>query len=283
MELGKGAFGDVWLVIYKQTQQKRAMKHIKKDKIIKEDEDNMFAEVNILKELDHPNIVKLHELYQDTRNYYLITEYLEGGELFQKITDLKSFSEKMAADFMKQILSAVMYCHERKIVHRDLKPENILLESKKPGANLKVIDFGTSKKLVGDQKLKKRLGTPYYIAPEVLKRDYNEKCDVWSCGVILYIMLCGYPPFGGYDQEILQNIEIGKFEFDPEDWGKISEDAKNLIKKMLEKDPNKRISAKDAYNDPWIQKNAPSEKIDTKALKNMTNFYGKNKIRTALM
>ncbi|KAM3138561.1 hypothetical protein pb186bvf_009313 [Paramecium bursaria] len=282
-QLGEGAFGCVRLVTHKSTGNKRAMKQIKKDKIIKEDEESMFAEVNILKELDHPNIVKLHELFQDSKYYYLITEYLEGGELFDKIKQLHNFSEKMAADFMKQILSAVMYCHNRKIVHRDLKPENILLDSKKQGTNIKIIDFGTSRKMVGDQKLTKRLGTPYYIAPEVLKRNYNEKCDVWSCGVILYILLCGYPPFGGEEAEILQRIEAGKYEFDPEDWGKVSEDAKNLIRKMLEVDPNKRLSAKQAYDDPWIQKNAPNQALDPKAIKNLSSFQGKNKLKAAIM
>ncbi|CAD8069532.1 unnamed protein product [Paramecium primaurelia] len=281
--LGSGAFGEVRLVIHKNSGYKRAMKQIRKDKIIKEDEENMFSEVNTLKELDHPNIVKLHELFQDAKNYYLVTEYLEGGELFQKITDMKHFTEKMAADIMKQILAGVVHCHEKKVVHRDLKPENILFESKKPNSNLKIIDFGTSRKMDSNQNLTKRLGTPYYIAPEVLKRNYNEKCDVWSCGVILYIMLCGYPPFGGQDQEILQNIEIGKYEFDPEDWSKISEDAKNLIKRMLTKEYQQRISAQEAYNDPWIQKNAPNGPIDLKAIKNLSSFFGKNKVRAALL
>ncbi|CAD8073319.1 unnamed protein product [Paramecium sonneborni] len=281
--LGSGAFGEVRLVIHKSSGCKRAMKQIRKDKIIKEDEENMFSEVNTLKELDHPNIVKLHELFQDAKNYYLVTEYLEGGELFQKITDMKHFTEKMAADIMKQILAGVVHCHEKKVVHRDLKPENILFENKKPNSNLKIIDFGTSRKMENNQNLTKRLGTPYYIAPEVLKRNYNEKCDVWSCGVILYIMLCGYPPFGGQDQEILQNIEIGKYDFDPEDWSKISEDAKNLIKKMLTKDYQQRISAQEAYQDPWIQKNAPNGQIDLKAIKNLSSFFGKNKVRAALM
>ncbi|CAD8149985.1 unnamed protein product [Paramecium octaurelia] len=281
--LGSGAFGEVRLVIHKSSGCRRAMKQIRKDKIIKDDEESMFSEVNTLKELDHPNIVKLHELFQDQKNYYLITEFLEGGELFEKITEMKFFTEKMAADIMKQILGGVVHCHEKKIVHRDLKPENILFENKKPNSNLKIIDFGTSKKVENNQNLTKRLGTPYYIAPEVLKRNYNEKCDVWSCGVILYIMLCGYPPFGGPDQEILQNIEIGKYEFDPEDWCKISDEAKNLIKKMLTKDYTLRISAQEAFNDPWIQKNAPNAPIDFKAINNLSSFFGKNKVRAALM
>ncbi len=135
------------------------MKSIKKKSIIKEDEDRMFAEMNILKDLDHPNILKLFELYQDDTNYYLITEYCAGGELFNKIKSLNCLTEKLAADYMKQILSAIVYCHEKNIVHRDLKPENLLLDSKKNNAQIKVIDFGTSRKFEADKKMTKRLGT----------------------------------------------------------------------------------------------------------------------------
>lgn len=135
------------------------MKSLKKKSIIKEDEERMFAEMNILKDLDHPNILKLFELYQDDLNYYLITEYCSGGELFSKIKSLNCLTEKMAADYMKQILSAIVYCHEKKIVHRDLKPENLLLDSKKGNAHIKVIDFGTSRKFNVDKKMTKRLGT----------------------------------------------------------------------------------------------------------------------------
>lgn len=128
----------------------------------------MFSEMNILKNLDHPNIVRLYELYQDQKCYYLITEYCSGGELFDKIKSLTHFTERMAAEYMKQLLSAIFYCHQNKIVHRDLKPENLILESDKKGAPLKVIDFGTSRKFDSNKKMTKRLGTPYYIAPEVL-------------------------------------------------------------------------------------------------------------------
>ncbi|CAK83286.1 unnamed protein product (macronuclear) [Paramecium tetraurelia] len=281
--LGQGAYGEVRLVIHKQTGQRRAMKQIKKDKIFKEDEENLLNEVTILKQLDHPNIVKLYELFQDKSSYYLITEYLEGGELLQRISEYKTFTEKIAAEFLKQILSAVMYCHERKIVHRDLKPENILLESIKQGANLKIIDFGTSRRIQENQFLTKKLGTPYYIAPEVLKKKYNEKCDVWSCGVILYQMLSGKLPFDGQQDEILSKIDIGYYDFPSEHWSGISDQAISLIKKMMEKEPNKRITAKQAYEDPWIQHNVHIAKIDARQLKNLQSFYSKNKVRTALM
>ncbi|CAK81360.1 unnamed protein product (macronuclear) [Paramecium tetraurelia] len=262
------------------------MKQVRKENAgqqFQENEKNTLLEANILKELDHPNIFKLHELFQDEKNYYLITEYLEGEELFDKITNLKHLTEKMAADYMRQILGAVVHCHEKKIVHRDLKPENIIFSSKKPNSNLKIIDFGSSCKIENNQFLTKKCGVPYFIAPEILKRNYNEKCDVWSCGVILYIMLCGYPPFGGEYKEILQKVEIGKYEFDYEDWDTISNDAKNLINKMLTMDFTKRISAQEALNDPWIQKNAPIAPCKLEAIKNLNSFFCKNKVRAALM
>jgi len=138
-------------------------------------------------------------------------------------------------------------------VHRDLKPENLIYESSNASSNLKIIDFGTSRKFDNDQKMTKRLGTPYYIAPEVLEQKYDNKCDIWSCGVIMYILLCGYPPFTGNNEtEIMTNVKKGKVEYDAEDWEPISLEAKNLINKMLTKDPTKRIDALSALNDPWI-------------------------------
>jgi calcium-dependent protein kinase len=262
----------------------RAMKSIKKKSILKEEEERMFAEMNILKDLDHPNILKLFELYQDENNYYLITEYCNGGELFEKIKNMNSFTEKMAAEYMKQILSAVVYCHTKNIVHRDLKPENLLLDSKKPNASIKVIDFGTSRKFSSTKKMSKRLGTPYYIAPEVLDQNYDEKCDVWSCGVILYILLCGYPPFGGStENEILNKVKSGKFKFDDDDWSGISMDAKNLIKKMLTYNAKERISALEALNDKWIQANACQNTLNIKVLSNLSGFHAKNKLKQAIL
>jgi calcium-dependent protein kinase len=283
--LGEGAYGKVYHVTHKDTAIERAMKAIKKKAIIKEEEEKLFAEVNILKELDHPNIVRLYEMYQDETHYYLITEFCTGGELFDRIQKLKSFTEKMAADYLKQILSAIVYCHDRRIVHRDLKPENLLLDSKKSDSNLKVIDFGTSKKFVEGEKMTQKFGTAYYIAPEILiSKGYNEKCDVWSCGVILYILLCGYPPFGGStDQDIIKKVKIGDFQFDPEDWSKISEEAKNLIRKMLTRDPAKRVSAKEALADPWVQSNAPHKQVNAKFMQNMAGFHSRNKLRSSIL
>ncbi|KAM3131260.1 hypothetical protein pb186bvf_016578 [Paramecium bursaria] len=280
--LGEGAFGCVKLVIHKQTQTKRAMKQMNKSGIIVENQKQLFSELDILKTLDHPNIIKIHELFQDQYHYYLITEFCEGGELFDRLSAERVFTEKNAAEYMKQLLSAVSYCHEKGIVHRDIKLENLLLESKRNDANLKVIDFGTSRKVNSDEKMDMKIGTIYYIAPEVLKQSYDNKCDVWSCGVILYILLCGYPPFNGDDMTIKKKILEGKCEFDDQEWKNISQDAKSLILKMLTPDPKNRITSYQALQDPWIQSKAPNLPINSNILGNLQRFYSTSKIKDAI-
>jgi calcium-dependent protein kinase len=271
--LGEGAYGKVCLISHKKTEIIRAMKMIKKSSMKKEAKQELLMEVSILKMLDHPNIVKLLEIYEDDRCYYLIQEYCSGGELFDKIQEFHSFSERQAAEYMRQILSAIHYCHEKGIVHRDLKPENLLLESKKANSQLKIIDFGVSMKYKKGEKMHEKYGTPYYIAPEVLQRNYDEKCDVWSCGVILYILLCGYPPFNGpNDVEIMKAVKNGKFTFDDPDWKMISPEAKSIITKMLMLSPNKRVSAREALEDPWIKSNSYTAPFHSNIFKNMTQF-----------
>ncbi|CAD8108658.1 unnamed protein product [Paramecium primaurelia] len=282
--LGQGAFGKVWKVTHKTTGLIRAMKQIRKQELIKEDEQKLFSEMNLLKNLQHPNIVKLYELYQDSNNYYLITEYLCGGELFERIKKMNSFTEKRASDLMRQILMAVVYCHEQKIVHRDLKPENVLFSGTEPEALIKIIDFGCSRRFNSQKNMTKRLGTPYYIAPEVLNHNYNEKCDVWSCGVILYILLCGYPPFTGKNEnEIFEKVKTGKFKFPIEEWDSISREAKNLIQRMLQVDVTSRYSASQALNDPWISKHAPNTQINQRVLENLAQFQAKSEFRAAIV
>lgn len=153
-----------------------------------------------------------------------------GGELFDFIVDQKKFNEKTAAIVFKQMMSGVAYCHNHKIVHKDLKPENVLLSQADDPNQIKIIDFGTSQHFRDHEKMHQKQGTVYYIAPEVLKKNYDEKCDIWSAGVILYVMLCGYPPFNHKNDEVIyQKIEQGKYEFKEKDWSKISKDAKTLI------------------------------------------------------
>jgi calcium-dependent protein kinase len=249
--LGQGAFGTVRKAIHKVTGQERAIKILKKRH---QDERKLFLEVNILSKLSHPNIMEIYEFYEDKANFYIVSELCKGGELFDKITEKGSFKEAEACPIMLQLVSAICYSHSNNIVHRDLKPENIMLE--KTNNNeliIKLIDWGGARYFSKNKKMSTIKGTPYYIAPEVINEVYDEKCDIWSIGVIFYVLLCGYPPFNGdTDIEIMQNVQKGKFCFPEEEWGVISQEAKDLIKKMLTFEPSKRISAKDVLLLLWL-------------------------------
>ena len=178
-KIGEGAFSSVRRIKHRSSGEKRAVKTIHKKSIRTEEERQMvFTEVSILKNLDHPSILRLHEFYQDEKNYYIITEYCAGGELFERIISAGNISEPVAADYMQQILSVLIYLHDRKIVHRDLKPENLLMSSTAKEAGIKVIDFGSSHVFATGEIMTQRVGTPYYIAPEVLRHEYTEKCDI---------------------------------------------------------------------------------------------------------
>ena len=288
-KIGSGAFGYVRLAVHKDSNQKRAIKTIDKETITKDmkERTKFFNEVDILRRADHPNILRLYEFYEDERHYHLVTEYVAGGELFDFIIKSKMLSESIAANFMKQILSAVAYCHDHNIVHRDLKPENLLLDKESADSTVKVIDFGTSAIYDQNKQLTQKYGTAYYIAPEVLRKEYNEKCDIWSCGVILYIFLSGRPPFGGKnDRDILTKVQQGTVPWGPE-WNKISEEAKRLIKKMLEYDPKHRYSAAQALQDPWIISKTSvghSENIiDSTSLDSLKGFRVEQKLQHAVL
>jgi calcium-dependent protein kinase len=281
---GSGAFATVRKVTNKVSGQVRALKIIKKQK--GQDSARMYLEVEILKKLVHPNIMQIFEFYEDKKNFYIITELCEGGELFDQIVEKGSFNETEAAWVMKQLLSAINYIHTNNIVHRDLKPENVLLDTKKNNI-IKIIDWGTARFFEKNKKMNKVSGTPYYIAPEVLFEKYDEKCDIWSCGVIMYILLCGYPPFNGEtDNEILNKIKTGKFVYPEEEWDNISDEAKDLISKMLEFNPSTRYAAGDCLNHKWLTDNT-KRSIDTKfsikCLNNMKKFHAERKLQQAAL
>ena len=256
-KLGKGGYGTVWKVKNIQTNLFRAMKKIPKMRNNLNKVNEIINEIEILKHLDHPNIVKIFEFFIEADGYYIITEYCHEGELFHLIKEKGYFSEKIAANIMYQIFNAMNYCHlTNNVIHRDLKPENIMIESKDYETgfyNIKIIDFGTAKIREKDKSENKVLGSCFYIAPEVLNKNYNEKCDIWSCGVILYILLCGNVPFNGRDErEITQKIKLGKFDLNRSPFEQISDEGKDLIKQCLEMNVNKRISAKEALDHPWF-------------------------------
>lgn len=282
-ELGAGSYGKVYKVKHKETDQIFAVKSIQKSKIglSKEDEEELLKEINILKQLDHPNIIKIFEYFNTPFILNIILEYCNGGELFDEIVKVHHFDEITASHIMRQLFSAVSFCHSKNILHRDLKPENILIQyssitkantqSKdiKSSVNssnkellIKVVDFGTSC-IKKDTYLKEKTGTAYYIAPEVIQNNYNEKCDIWSLGVILYILLSGNPPFSDEDDdEILKKIVIGKYSLEGASWKNISKEAKDLIKTLMQYDHNLRPSAIDVLNNnDWLKKFYQSTKL----------------------
>ena len=294
--IGKGGFGRVYKVRHKLSNQYRAMKIIQCKSSSEHHSITINKEINILKNLDHPNIIKVYEFYSSEKYVYIINELCTGGELFDKIVDVKHFSELVACNIMRQLFSAVAYCHENGVIHRDLKPENILIENSeekdKDFFHIKVIDFGTCE-ILKKKKLTEQIGTSFYIAPEVLKNGYNEKCDLWSCGVILYILLCGSPPFyGKNEKEIFRKILDGNFTFRHKIWNKVSNEAKNLVLKLLQVNPTKRISAKEALEDVWFQKNfnlnntlIGNQNINNYKIfiKNITEFYAEQKLQQATL
>jgi len=303
--IGEGGFSQVIKVRRKNTNEYRAMKIIKKISVNPEfNEVNIFDEINILKKLDHPNIIKIFEFFQDSINFYLITELCEYGDLFENLIDTNDdvnplFTENIAGKIMKQLLSAIIYLHSQNIIHGDLKLENILINdkvmnSKKKQSNnidIKLIDFGCSrifKKSLNLDVEQKILGTMTYLAPEAFQGILDKKNDIWSCGVIMYFLLCGNLPFEGKsDTEVVDHIERGEFDFEAEIFKKISADAKDLIKLMLTLDYNKRIDAKTALKHKWfknidegnlvVDKNYVSE-----IMNNLKNFQAEHKFQQAV-
>ena len=279
--IGEGSFGKVFKVKQKSTGNIFAMKLVSKNtKTHQSNNKNFLKEIYILKKLDHPNILKIYEYFTNEKNWYFILEYVSGGELYDKICEMNYYNENKAAIIMKQILSCISYLHKMNIVHRDIKPENMMLKEKDNKENnleIKLIDFGTATEIKKkNKKLTEKIGSPYYMAPELIKGNYSFECDVWSCGIIMYILLIGYPPFDGKNNKTLyENIKNNEVDFSGSDWLKISKEAKDLISKLLEKNPNKRISAFEALQHPWIKNNN-----NTKSNNNFNKISLKNYLQT---
>ena len=258
--LGSGSFGSVYEAKNTIFGNTVAMKVIKKDKENELDEQEIRNEIDILKKLSHPNIVKIYEFYISENHYYIITEYCREGELFSYIKN--KYSERQLAVLFYQVFSGLWYLHENKILHRDIKLENIMIDGKEndkeTGEELfwvKIIDFGTAKLFEKNKKEKDVVGSSYYIAPEVLKQSYNEKCDTWSVGVILYMTLVGRAPFDGKDdEEIIYKINSVDYNKNEPRLVKHSPEVRDLVSKLLDKDTEKRYSAKEALNHPWFKK-----------------------------
>jgi calcium-dependent protein kinase len=306
-KIGEGAYGKIYKVKNKQSGDIRAMKQITKSKI--PDITKFQTEIQILSMVDHPNIVRLFEVIEDDKYFNLLQELCTGGELYKKYqtTQLK---EKEIAKIFNQIMSAVAYCHEKGIVHRDLKLENILFASEDPDSPIKIIDFGFSvllgkkptikneekekknsegnndPKKFGFKRLKSKVGTLYYISPEIIKGNYDEKCDIWACGVILYILLTGNPPFSGNtDKEVYNLITQIKYDFDKEKWKNISKYARDLIKNMLTPAKN-RYTAKQVLASKWFEvklKNENDKNIDILDYRHINKYKTYNKFKQAIL
>jgi calcium-dependent protein kinase len=293
--LGQGSFGTVYLVKHIQLQRYFAMKVIKKKAKNHSEEESLMNEINILRKLDHPHILKITDFYNLKNEYNIITEYCQEGELFDEIKANAPFSEKLTGWYMRQILQAVCYCHGCQIIHRDLKPENILITKRAKNGfhQIKIIDFGTAKVFIKEKREHALIGSAYYIAPEVLSRNYTEKCDLWSCGIIMYILLTGRPPFNGQtEDDIMRKIKGGEYDMTKYPWGIISSEAKDLINNLLQIKPNKRISAEEALKHPWFSSKGVKSMEDndiikpknlSKLLNNLTRYKSDNILRCAVI
>uniref|UniRef100_A0AAY4C5M0 calcium/calmodulin-dependent protein kinase n=1 Tax=Denticeps clupeoides TaxID=299321 RepID=A0AAY4C5M0_9TELE len=254
-ELGKGAFSVVRRCVKKSTGQEYAAKIINTKKLSARDHQKLEREARICRLLKHPNIVRLHDSISEEGFHYLVFDLVTGGELFEDIVAREYYSEADASQCINQILESVSHIHQHDIVHRDLKPENLLLASKMKGAAVKLADFGLAIEVQGDQQAWFGFaGTPGYLSPEVLRKDpYGKPVDIWACGVILYILLVGYPPFWDEDQhKLYQQIKAGAYDFPSPEWDTVTPEAKNLINQMLTINPAKRITADQALKHPWV-------------------------------
>uniref|UniRef100_A0A674MRF2 calcium/calmodulin-dependent protein kinase n=1 Tax=Takifugu rubripes TaxID=31033 RepID=A0A674MRF2_TAKRU len=253
--LRRGAFSVVRRCVKKSSGQEYAAKIINTKKLSARDHQKLEREARICRLLKHPNIVRLHDSIAEEGFHYLVFDLVTGGELFEDIVAREYYSEADASHCISQILESVNHIHQHDIVHRDLKPENLLLASKMKGAAVKLADFGLAIEVQGDQQAWFGFaGTPGYLSPEVLRKDpYGKPVDIWACGVILYILLVGYPPFWDEDQhKLYQQIKAGAYDFPSPEWDTVTPEAKNLINQMLTINPAKRITADQALKHPWI-------------------------------
>lgn len=287
-ELGKGAFSIVKRCVHKETRKEFAAKIFNTKKLSARDLQKLEREARICRMLKHPNIVRLHATVAEEGTHYLVFDLVTGGELFEDIVAREYYSEADASHCIQQILESVLHCHQGNIVHRDLKPENLLLASKEKGAAVKLADFGLAVECEGEKTAWHGFaGTPGYLSPEVLRKEaYGKPADVWACGVILYILLVGYPPFWDEDQQRLYaQIKTAAYEYPSPEWDTVSKEAKDLIDAMLILDQKKRISSSAALKHPWIAERqsyaATFHRQDTIA--GLKKFNARRKLKGAIL
>jgi len=280
--LGNGAFGKVRLFRNKSAKDLRfAIKTIKKENMPKDLFNFLVDEVRIIAKMDHPNIVKYYETYEDEHYIHIVMEYLKGEDLFKLIVAKKNynFTEKDIAEIISCLMKALSYIHNQGIVHRDIKPENILFSKTNNYNTLKLIDFGLSTNLKSDSRF--RVGSPFYMSPEIIQGDFSYKSDVWSVGVILFVMLTGKFPFNGKtNDEVFEEIKNKSLNSRYLNDCRCSDLVKDLLTKLLVKDQNNRLSIEEALLHPWFKHylNTPdknSQKIDEEIIESMKNFTRK--------
>ncbi|KAJ4828739.1 hypothetical protein Tsubulata_025154 [Turnera subulata] len=282
-ELGRGQFGITYLCTENSTGNTYACKSILKRKLVnKNDREDMKREVHIMQHLSgQPNIVEFRGAFEDRQSVHLVMELCAGGELFDRIIAKGHYSERDAARICRDIMNVVHACHFMGVMHRDLKPENFLLSSKDEAATLKATDFGLSVFIEDGKVYRDIVGSAYYVAPEVLRRSYGKEIDIWSAGVILYILLSGVPPFWAENEKgIFDAVLQGEIDFESQPWPSISESAKDLIRRMLTQDPKRRITSSQVLEHPWLKGGAASDKpIDSAVLTRMKQFRAMNKLK----
>lgn len=280
--LGQGSFATVKLATEIATGKRWAVKIIKRAALTAEDSESLKSEMLIIQKLHHPNIVGVHEIFDSPGFCHIVMACMSGGEMFDRIIAKEHYSEVEARVAALQILSAIDYCHDRRIVHRDLKPENLLYASPDDDAVLKLADFGLARVIKPHEILHSQCGTPGYVAPEVLSQlGYDMECDLWSVGVIIYIIICGFPPFYDDDNDVLFSlIQNAQFEFLSPYWDDVGANVRDLISKLLVVDPTKRLTVKEALRHPWIveeghcRNNRESTKVQLKKYNARRRFRG---------
>ncbi|XP_073274126.1 calcium-dependent protein kinase 20-like [Primulina huaijiensis] len=283
-KLGQGQFGTTYLCVEKGTNKEFACKSIPKRKLTtEEDVEDVRREIQIMHHLaGHPNVISIVGAYEDAMAVHVVMELCAGGELFDRIIQRGHYTERKAAELARIIVGVVEACHSLGVMHRDLKPENFLFVNEQEESPLKTIDFGLSMFFKPGETFSDVVGSPYYVAPEVLRKHYGPECDVWSAGVIIYILLCGVPPFWDEsEQGIFEQVLKGELDFVSEPWPSISESAKDLVRKMLVRDPKKRLTAHQVLCHPWLQVNSetPDKPLDSAVLSRLKQFSAMNKLK----
>ena len=284
-ELGTGAFSVVKLGVNKASGETVAVKIVSKRKLSEEDLRALWTEIEILDSLNHPHIVKLYEVFEEGQEFYIVTELVQGGELFDRIVSKSHYTEKECRDLIKVMLSTLKYMHANNVVHRDLKPENLLLMSDSDDTNIKIADFGFAKKISDLQPQEVACGTPGYVAPEILRGDlYGAEVDIWSLGVITYVLLAGYPPFYDDDtRKLFRKIKEARYYFHEDYWSGVSADAIDMIRKMICLDQRERWTAAQLLHHPWMeaQDAVLASKDITSTIIEMKRYNARRKLKAA--